>query len=152
MSPRRLRHQDAAAELDRADLAGVDGISPVGGLEAANHVCGGDRQGVGPVGQQAQLELIALAKRGARLGPLQFGALFRSELEDTAKTELLIVLTPHVITSPAELSRVQVLTDREINRLSLSDEEKAGLRRSRVIPGDRDSRDKDGSDDPGDSR
>ncbi len=35
LSPRRLRHQDAAAEQDRADLAGVNGISPVGGLVPA---------------------------------------------------------------------------------------------------------------------
>ncbi|MHC4107887.1 MAG: secretin N-terminal domain-containing protein, partial [Planctomycetota bacterium] len=60
------------------------------------------------------------------------GLLFRSELEETTKTELLIVLTPHVITSPAELSRVNYLTDREIDRLSLSAEQKASLRRGLV--------------------
>ena len=43
------------------------------------------------------------------------GLLFRSEFEETTKTELLIVLTPHVITSPAEEARVKFLTEREID-------------------------------------
>ncbi|MHC4416411.1 MAG: secretin N-terminal domain-containing protein [Planctomycetota bacterium] len=60
------------------------------------------------------------------------GKLFRSEFEDSTTTELLIVLTPHVITSPAELNRVRELTDGEIDRLSLSPREKDGLRRSRL--------------------
>jgi type II secretory pathway component GspD/PulD (secretin) len=62
------------------------------------------------------------------------GLLFRSEFEETTKTELLIVLTPHVITSPAEEARVREITEAEIDRLSVSDEEKERLRRSRVIP------------------
>ena len=60
------------------------------------------------------------------------GALFRSELEETTKTELLIVITPHVITSPADLSRVRDLTDQEIDRFSLTLRERRALRRSRL--------------------
>jgi type II secretory pathway component GspD/PulD (secretin) len=62
------------------------------------------------------------------------GFLFRSEFEERTKTELLIVLTPHVITSPAEEARVRELTKAEIDRLSISEQEKEHLRRSRVIP------------------
>jgi type II secretory pathway component GspD/PulD (secretin) len=62
------------------------------------------------------------------------GLLFRSEFEESAKTELLIVLTPHVITSPAEEARVRSLTEGEIDRLSVPQEQKERLRRSRVIP------------------
>jgi len=60
------------------------------------------------------------------------GALFRSELRESTTTELLIVITPHVITSPAELSRVRDLTDGEIGRLSLTAREKDSLQRSRL--------------------
>ncbi len=60
------------------------------------------------------------------------GALFRSELRESTTIELLIVLTPHVITSPAELSRVRELTDGEIERLSLTAKEKESLQRSRL--------------------
>ena len=60
------------------------------------------------------------------------GVFFRSELEETTKTELLIVITPHVITSPADLSRVRDLTDQEIDRLSLTLRERRALRRSRL--------------------
>jgi len=62
------------------------------------------------------------------------GFLFRSEFEESAKTELLIVLTPHVITSPAEEARVREITEAEIDRLTVSEQEKERLRRSRVIP------------------
>ena len=65
------------------------------------------------------------------------GALFRSELEETAKTELLIVLTPHVITSPAELSRVRELTDLEIDRLSVNRRVRQEIRRGRLERSDR---------------
>lgn len=47
------------------------------------------------------------------------GALFRAETEETRKTELLIVLTPHVIESPAAFGRTGEITDREIERLTL---------------------------------
>jgi general secretion pathway protein D len=62
------------------------------------------------------------------------GLLFRSEFEESTKTELLIVLTPHVITSPAEEARVRSITEGEIERLSVPEEQKERLRRSRVIP------------------
>ena len=65
------------------------------------------------------------------------GALFRSELRESTTIELLIVLTPHVITSPAELSRVRELTDGEIERLSLTAKEKESLQRSRLEPMER---------------
>ena len=42
------------------------------------------------------------------------------------------MLTPHVITSPAELSRVRELSDGEIERLSLTAKEKESLQRSRL--------------------
>ena len=57
------------------------------------------------------------------------GGLFRSHNETTVKTELLIVLTPHVIESPAELEVVDELTDVEINRLSVPDHIKEQIRR-----------------------
>ncbi|MHC4210859.1 MAG: type II secretion system protein GspD, partial [Planctomycetota bacterium] len=57
------------------------------------------------------------------------GLLFRSEFEESAKTELLIVLTPHVITSPAEEARVRQITEAEIDRLTVPEEEKERLRR-----------------------
>ena len=42
------------------------------------------------------------------------------------------MLTPHVITSPADLSRVRELADGEIGRLSLTAREKDSLQRSRL--------------------
>jgi len=56
------------------------------------------------------------------------GGLFRSEVTDQAKTELLIVLTPYVITSPAELQQVGSVTDSLINQLSVPDEVKESIR------------------------
>jgi type II secretion system protein D len=47
------------------------------------------------------------------------GVLFRSATDETMKTELLIVLTPHVIESPTDFGRVDELTGREIRRLTL---------------------------------
>ncbi len=47
------------------------------------------------------------------------GTLFRNDEETSLKTELLIVLTPHVIQSPAETDRIDRLTDREVDRLTL---------------------------------
>ncbi|UCD76487.1 MAG: hypothetical protein JSV91_06095 [Phycisphaerales bacterium] len=58
------------------------------------------------------------------------GALFRSHNETTVKTELLIVLTPHVIESPAELEVVDELTDLEIDRLTVPEHIKEQIRRS----------------------
>jgi type II secretion system protein D len=64
------------------------------------------------------------------------GALFRSNSEQRAKTELLIVLTPHVITSPTEVrSRhhdQQTITDEEIDRLTLPEEIKEQIRRGTI--------------------
>ena len=58
------------------------------------------------------------------------GGLFRSESEDRVKTELLIVLTPHVVQSPADFERVEELTEKEVDRLtypeSLKERIKAG--------------------------
>jgi type II secretion system protein D len=58
-----------------------------------------------------------------------FGALFRNDTESSIKTELLIVLTPYVIASPAE---VDLLTDSEVERLSLPAHVKEEIRRSRL--------------------
>ena len=62
------------------------------------------------------------------------GCSFVRSSRRSTKTELLIVLTPHVITSPAEEARVREITEGEIERLTVSEEEKERLRRSRVIP------------------
>lgn len=60
------------------------------------------------------------------------GPLFRSNTEETAKTELLIVLTPHVIESPAQFDRIDQITDREIDRLSVPPEVKESIRRNLI--------------------
>jgi hypothetical protein len=57
------------------------------------------------------------------------GPLFRADKEKTMKTELLIVLTPYVIESPAE---VDVLTAGEIERLTLPERIKEEIRKSRL--------------------
>jgi len=57
------------------------------------------------------------------------GPLFRSNTEETAKTELLIVLTPHVIDSPAHFDRVDEITEGEIDRLSLPENVKEQIRK-----------------------
>jgi type II secretory pathway component GspD/PulD (secretin) len=64
------------------------------------------------------------------------GALFRSHQLNTAKTELLIVLTPHVVVSPAEVGMLEAqrLTDEEIDRLSLPQEIKDQIRRGVFDP------------------
>jgi len=58
------------------------------------------------------------------------GWLFRNESEESAKTELLIVLTPHVIESPAHFRRVGEITEREIDRLTLPEEVREQIRKS----------------------
>ncbi len=60
------------------------------------------------------------------------GILFRNEFQESTTTELLIVLTPHVITSPTQTARVDALTGGEIDRLTLTEQEKESLRRSRL--------------------
>jgi general secretion pathway protein D len=50
------------------------------------------------------------------------GLLFRSEYEELIRTELVIVLTPHVITSPAAFDRIEELTSRQVDRITLPDE------------------------------
>ena len=66
-------------------------------------------------------------------GDLPFvGPLFRANVEETAKTELLIVLTPHVIESPTEFSRIEHITNKEIDRLSVPQEVKDSIRRSLI--------------------
>jgi type II secretion system protein D len=50
------------------------------------------------------------------------GLLFRSEYEELVRTELVIVLTPHVITSPAAFDRITELTDRQVDRITLPSE------------------------------
>jgi len=64
------------------------------------------------------------------------GPFFRSQQISNAKTELLIVLTPHVVVSPAEIGRyeAQKLTDEEINRLSLPEEIKDQIRQGHFDP------------------
>jgi type II secretion system protein D len=57
------------------------------------------------------------------------GKLFQAETEETAKTELLIVLTPHVIASPAEFARVGEITTAEIDRLSLPQDIRDDIRK-----------------------
>jgi len=62
------------------------------------------------------------------LGDIPFlGNLFRSMTEETTKTELLIVLTPHVIESPTNLRRIDDMTTREIDRLTLPEELREGM-------------------------
>jgi type II secretion system protein D len=66
-------------------------------------------------------------------GDLPFvGPLFRANTEETAKTELLIVLTPHVIESPTEFDRISHITEKEIDRLSVPQEVKESIRRSLI--------------------
>ncbi|MHC4990412.1 MAG: secretin N-terminal domain-containing protein, partial [Planctomycetota bacterium] len=55
------------------------------------------------------------------------GPLFRSETTSSTKIELLIVLTPYVIESPAE---IDLLTEREVDRLSVPQEIKDQIRKS----------------------
>jgi type II secretion system protein D len=57
------------------------------------------------------------------------GKLFRADSEDTATTELLIVLTPHVIESPTNFSRVTELTQEQIDRLSVPPSVKESIRK-----------------------
>ncbi len=60
------------------------------------------------------------------------GPLFRSNTEETAKTELLIVLTPQVTASPAHFDRVDEITQREIDRLSLPENVKEQIRKGQL--------------------
>ncbi|MCP3904428.1 MAG: hypothetical protein GY715_12440 [Planctomycetes bacterium] len=56
------------------------------------------------------------------------GALFRSESENSARIELMIVLTPHVIDSPTNAARVEQVTNDEIDRLTLPERVKEKIR------------------------
>ncbi len=49
------------------------------------------------------------------------GFLFRGETENLRRTELVIVLTPHVIRSPADRDRIDQLTDQQVDLISLPD-------------------------------
>ncbi len=60
------------------------------------------------------------------------GAFFRQESETASTTELLIVLTPHVIESPTHLGRVDAVTAEELRRLSLSPELIEEIRRGKL--------------------
>ena len=62
------------------------------------------------------------------------GYLFRGERETDARTELLIVLTPHVIDSPQRSSRVSEITNTEASRLSLPLEVLDMIRDGRINP------------------
>ncbi|MBX3373668.1 MAG: hypothetical protein KF817_07525 [Phycisphaeraceae bacterium] len=64
------------------------------------------------------------------------GLLFRSEREQSTKTEFLIVLTPHVISSPSEFDRVSELTARETDRLTLPERLRELIREGRFDLGD----------------
>lgn len=57
------------------------------------------------------------------------GELFKTERTSTTKTELLIILTPRIINSDADLAE---FSQDEINRLSLPDETKLQLRRNDI--------------------
>jgi len=65
-----------------------------------------------------------------------FGELFKSHTELTAKTEFLIVLTPHVITSPSDYTRVDSITGEEVRRLTLPESVKRAIREGRFDLGD----------------
>jgi len=62
------------------------------------------------------------------------GFFFRRDVETVAKTELLIVLTPHVVMSPSRLDkrRAKDLTGEQIDRLSLPDWLKEQMRRGQL--------------------
>lgn len=62
------------------------------------------------------------------------GFFFRRDIETVAKTELLIVITPHVVMSPSSLQveRGKSLTDEQINRLSLPDWMKDQIRKGEL--------------------
>ena len=62
------------------------------------------------------------------------GYFFRGERETEARTELLIVLTPHVIESPKRSSRVSEITDSEASRLTLPAEVLDMIREGRIDP------------------
>ncbi|MCH2142523.1 MAG: hypothetical protein MK077_05955 [Phycisphaerales bacterium] len=47
------------------------------------------------------------------------GKLFTSVNEQLDRTELVIVLTPHVVTSPTQLEEIRVMTDQQVDRLTL---------------------------------
>ncbi|MCH2138189.1 MAG: hypothetical protein MK074_03970 [Phycisphaerales bacterium] len=51
-----------------------------------------------------------------------FGPLFRSENLDFVRNELVIVITPHVVRSPADLDRVRSMTNGEVGRLNLPED------------------------------
>ena len=55
------------------------------------------------------------------------GELFKNRRETTTKTEFLVVLTPHVIYAPSEFGRIEELTTREIERLSIPEEVKQAI-------------------------
>ena len=47
------------------------------------------------------------------------GFLFRGEKEELVRNELVIVLTPHVIKSPADHDRIEQLTNDQVDLISL---------------------------------
>jgi len=62
------------------------------------------------------------------------GFFFRRDIETVAKTELLIVITPHVVMSPSSLQveRGKSLTNEQIDRLSLPDWMKDQIRKGEL--------------------
>ena len=60
------------------------------------------------------------------------GMLFRSQYEELRRTELVIVLTPHVITSPAAFDRIEELTNRQVDRITLPDELLEQIKRGEI--------------------
>ncbi|MCA9297294.1 MAG: hypothetical protein KC983_12275, partial [Phycisphaerales bacterium] len=56
------------------------------------------------------------------------GPLFRSETTNTAKTELLIVLTPYVIDSPTNFDAIESITSESIDALTVPDDVKQKIR------------------------
>ncbi|MFO0874387.1 MAG: secretin N-terminal domain-containing protein [Phycisphaerales bacterium] len=69
------------------------------------------------------------------IGDIPFlGFFFRSDIETVAKTELMIVLTPHVVMTPSQLEvqRVRELTTEQIERLALPEWLKSQLRKGQL--------------------
>ncbi len=75
-----------------------------------------------------------------------FGPLFRAETTEQSNTELLIVLTPHVIMSPAgdRVEDMRILSRDEIDRLSIPETIKDQIRRG-ALYGNESYYDKDGN-------
>ncbi|MDG2422645.1 MAG: secretin N-terminal domain-containing protein [Phycisphaerales bacterium] len=59
------------------------------------------------------------------------GFLFRGETENLRRTELVIVLTPHVIRSPADHGRITELTNQQVDLISVPESLREQIRKGR---------------------